>query len=207
MMTLPRRLRRGLAAAALSVALAGCALAPPELGISPEGAQRFADRRAAVEALHDWQLTGRAAFAGPEESGSAALHWRQHGERYRVLLRAPLGSGSMRLEGDERRATLTTSRGEQAEAADASALVRELTGYALPVEVLPYWLRGLPAPGARQSAGFDAEGLLRQLRQAGWEVRYQEYGEFLGLRLPVRLELDNGTWRLRIVVSQWRPPA
>lgn len=160
-----------------------------------------------MEALQDWQLTGRTAFAGPDESGTAALHWRQQGQRYRVLLRAPLGSGSMRLEGDERGATLTTSRGEQAQAADAGALVRELTGYALPVEVLRYWLRGLPAPGARKSAGFDAEGLLRRLRQAGWEVRYEEYGEFLGLRLPVRLQLENDTWRLRIVVSQWRPLA
>ena len=203
----PRRGRRLLAVAALALALAGCALAPPGAEISAQGEQRFEGRRAALESLQAWQLNGRAAFSGPGESGSAALHWRQQGEDYRILLRGPLGSGSLRLEGDALGATLTTSRGEQAQAADAGALLRELTGYALPVAALPYWLRGLPAPGPRQDAGFDGQGLLRQLSQAGWQVSYQEYGSFLDRLLPVRLELENGTWRVRIVVSRWRPLA
>ena len=199
--------RQGVLAAALALSLGGCAVAPPQPEISPLGQQRFEQRRPQLEALDAWQLRGRAAFAGPSESGSASLDWRQQGQDYRIALRGPLGSGSVLIEGGPSGVTVATSAGERASSPDPAELVQRLTGYALPVEVLPHWLRGMPAPGGSPEAGFDAEGRLRSLAQQGWEVSYTEYGGFLGRQLPVRLEMQQGPWRIRIVVGEWRRPS
>ena len=79
-------------------------------------------------------------------------------------------------------------------------------GAPLPVAELRYWLVGVPAPGLAHQETVGDDGRLAGLEQAGWRLRYSRYAAVGGLALPVRIEIESETARLRLVVSSWRLP-
>ena len=84
-------------------------------------------------------------------------------------------------------------------------MTNQALGWALPLSLLQYWVRGAPAPG------FPAVGMERgeadrllALTQNGWRVAlaYQAEGEQAGL--VRRLDLKDGTNEIRFVIDTWR---
>ena len=89
----------------------------------------------------------------------------------------------------------------------AGQVLAEATGWEIPVEQLPDWVRGLPAQGAiaPEHLGFDAEGRPRVLRQQGWQVDYLDWypAEAGRPALPRRIEAVNGDAKVRLIVDEW----
>jgi outer membrane lipoprotein LolB len=186
----------------LLAALAGCATAPVEAP-SPTGAGSLEQHAAALAELDSWRMSGRAAISTPEQAGTVSMVWHQRGEAYAVELRAPWGVGTLRLDGDPRGVMLRTSTGVQEFASEPRELLRRHAGFDLPVEALRYWLIGLPEPGAPAESVVDERGLLSELRQYGWRVRYLRYGEFQNVALPTKLYANGEGIDVRIVVQDW----
>ncbi|WP_163063427.1 outer membrane lipoprotein LolB, partial [Acinetobacter baumannii] len=60
---------------------------------------------------------------------------------------------------------------------DAQQLLLEATGWDIPVNQLPAWIRGLVAGDAAgpETVERDGEGRPRRMQQMGWQVQYLDW--------------------------------
>ena len=211
-----------LSAVACSVALAGCAgqavkPAAPALVCEGGGAQGglsdacaealaglaaiAAAEAAGMAAGEGWSLQGRAAISTGSQGGNARIEWSQPAfDDYRVTLSAPVTRQSWRLDVAPGQATITGLDGGPRTGPDAAALLREASGWDIPVASLRHWLRGLPAGGPVQRYLFDGEGRLVGLLQDGWRIDFRREG---GSDLPTHINAERDASRVRLVIDQW----
>lgn len=184
------------------LSLAACTTVPVQAP-EPERSGSWEEHVDALTALTHWQVQGRAAIRTGDQAGTVALNWRQRDESYRVELRAPWGAGNIVLDSAPRGVTLRTSKGVQEFATEPRELLWRHTGFDLPVEALRYWLLGLPEPSRQAELEVDERGLLTELHQHGWRIRYLDYGQFDGVALPTRLYVTGEVAEVRVAVQEW----
>lgn len=182
--------------------LAGCGTAPTRPPPDDRD-QAWQRHRAAVAGLEKWRLTGRIAIHTQGEGWHATLDWRQEPGQYDIRLIAPLGQGSVRLQGQGGQVALHTEEGTSY-AGNAEALLYRRLGWRVPVEALRHWVLGLPAPGAVAERRLDAYGRLAYLEQADWKIEFREYTGAAGRELPERVFVSNHRARVRLAVGRWR---
>jgi len=177
---------RSFCVAIFGLLLAACAT-PPSFSLPEPGAE--------------FEIAGRIAVRYRDDAGSGNIAWR-HGPRIdEMLLTTPFGQGIARLAraGDE--ITLTTQDGREFRAADAESLTEQVLGFRLPLVGLADWVRGraasTPAPTLERR---DAAGVLAELDQSGWKIRYLEYAD----ARPARLTLSYPGLELRLAISEWK---
>lgn len=206
--------------AAAALVLGGCA----SRGVRPQPSPQLTDptaiaaaqarqatREAWLGARPDWQFQGRVAVSQQGKGGNGRIEWRQDDERYEVSLSAPVTRQSWRLTGDlhSQAGRLEGLEGGVREGEDAEQLLREATGWDIPLQSLVRWARGV-ADAAYRSDGpaqveFAADGRLRSLREQDWRIDYQDWFEPEGERpaMPRRVEASRATARVRLIVDQW----
>jgi outer membrane lipoprotein LolB len=89
---------------------------------------------------------------------------------------------------------------------DPAAVLREATGWEIPVRALASWVRGARAGGGSGDAelDFSADGRLVRLRQDGWTLDYADWQpQPGGVDLPMRIAASRDTARVRLVVDAW----
>lgn len=181
---------------------------PQRTNLSGETPAGWPEREQALLALDQWSLKGKIAVRQAGQSESALINqWQQDESAYRLQLSSAfLGMGSVQLDGDTDFLLIRTSDGERYRSSDPEALVQEVTGWRLPLSVLPYWVRGVPAPTASADLGFGPDGQLSMLVQAGWEVHFQRYDAGTGEQppLPTLITATNGDARVRLAVVNWQ---
>lgn len=201
--------------------LAGCATMrdqPARLPPLPESqrAEAEAAQVAREAALQDrtWDMTGRVALSNGRQGGSGRIEWRGdvRGREYVVSLSAPVTRQSWRLRGDAAGATLDGFEGGSRSGADAAVLLREATGWDIPVRALSAWMVGVRAPAEFGTATleFAADRTLAGITQGGWTVRYADWrsGGFAAVNaMPGRIEATRGHARVRLVVDDWAQAA
>lgn len=194
---------RGYAGCGLILLLiGGCSTVPAPPPSSREAERHWQMRQSQLLALDHFSLTGRLGVQTEQEGWHVSLHWRQEGAHFHMLFNAPLGQGSAQLEGDEQGVTLT-AEGRRWTAVDAESLTAQVIGTPFPVSGLRYWVRGLPAPDSAGTRGLDGKGRLQWLEQAGWRIAYRGYETVAGRDLPTKLFMENGQYKVRLVVDTW----
>lgn len=174
--------------------------------VSAEQRQAEADRQAWLRAHPDWSFQGRAAISKGRNGGNGRVDWRQDGRDYRIQLSAPVTRQSWVLtgEGATGRARLEGVEGGPRGGDDAEELLFQATGWQIPVDGLPAWVRGLVDDG---QAGVirDGDGRPAVLEQSGWRVEYQEWFPAQDGRpaLPKRIEARSGDAKVRLLFDQW----
>jgi outer membrane lipoprotein LolB len=206
---------RRIAAALACALLAGCAGQPVrELPLHAGTAaelQAQAARVAVLQAHPQWSLQGRVAVSNGRDGGSGRMEWAQDGPRFAVSLSAPITRQSWRLSGDGRSARLEGLDGGPREGSDAEGLLREATGWVIPVGALSSWLRGMAAPGLPPAAlQFGNDGRLARIAQGGWTIDYAGWQPQAGLGgtdIPQRLTATRDEAKVRLVVDSWQQGA
>lgn len=198
-----RPLRSCMVVLLLPLFLAACAARPPAPAPDRPADELFEERVNRLIAYSDWRTAGRAGFRTAEESASMSIEWRQEGERWGLDLRGPLGTGSVRLRGDDNSVVLRGSDGTVTEAGDAQDLLYRYTGYNMPVEVLRDWLRGMPSMDYDYQLELDDYGRPTELEQSGWRIRYIAWTSENGTYLPERVLMDGPDISVRAVLRDW----
>lgn len=199
-----RRVLRHVVLAALALALAACASAPlRRAGPDELSAQRA--REAALGPATAWGLVGRIAFKDERESGSGRIEWRESGDRFEIVLTAPVSRQGWRLSGGPGWALLEGLDGGPRRGESAEALLAREVGWSMPLEPLRAWARGLrTGEGAHLSFGEGA--LPERLVEHGWTVRYRDWFAALDPPLPRRVFAEREERQLRLVVERWLAP-
>ena len=134
--------------------------------------------------------------------------WQQDGDAFQVSLAAPVTRQSWKLAGEPGGATLEGLEGGPRSGPDAETLLREATGWPIPVASMASWVRGLPGPDGGEPV-FGADGRLQRLVAEGWTIEYQEWLPATGAwpEMPRRVQASRGDARVRLVVDRWDGPS
>jgi len=203
--------------ALLALLLSACAGRVVREAPPPGAAATAADiaaqdaREASLGGITEWGFSGRLAISNGSDGGSGRIEWQQargDGERgvSTVTLSAPVTRQGWRLTVYEGAgATLEGLKGGTRTGVDAVALLREATGWDIPVPALAYWVRGLRVPGAAvDDMRFDAGSRLLRLRQGGWTIDYQWADPVAGdPPMPRRIDAVRGQAKVKLVFDQW----
>lgn len=157
-----------------------------------------------------WSLQGRVAISNGRNGGSGRFDWLQDGVRFDLSLSAPVTRQSWRLVGDGASARLEGLDGGTREGPDAATLLREATGWEIPVASLADWVRGARAQGAGSArAVYGIDGRLQSIEQAGWTIDYRwpvpgsDRATDPAQALPTRLDARRGDASVRLIIDQW----
>ena len=200
-------------AIAIAMLMSGCAMqsARPTLPAvtTPDAQARQAARAEALATHQQWSLQGRVGLSNGHNGGSGRIDWHQ-GLTTVIELSAPVTRQSWRLTAGEDFAQLDGLEGGTRKGNDPESLLRDATGFVIPVAALASWVRGaaaatLPSPTLR----FAPDGHLSQLQQGGWTMDYSDWRmqPALGIELPHRLNASQGDARVRLVIDQWQDGA
>ncbi|WP_199728402.1 lipoprotein insertase outer membrane protein LolB [Pseudoxanthomonas sp. SGNA-20] len=204
--------RMRLAALLPLLLLAACTSTPtrtPAAAVPAAEAERQqAQRREVLEGIAAWSLQARVAISNGQKGGSGRLEWNWQDGQYRISLGAPVTRQSWSLSSlPGGGAVLEGIDGGPRQGGDASLLLREATGWEVPVQELAWWVRGLETPGA-DAIEYGADGRLQRMRAAGWNIEYQEWMPPAGglPAMPRRMQAERGEARVRLVVDGWSAP-
>jgi outer membrane lipoprotein LolB len=151
-----------------------------------------------------FQLDGRINLRVQKEGYPGRVRWQHSPNTDELWFYSPLGSTVAQLRQDASGAVLITSDGREHRAGDLQQLAFQVLGWDLPLDSLPYWVRGLAWPGAvTQGESFDDQGRLKQLSQAGWEVSYLDWAPAGVAGLPSKLDLKGERLRMRLLIEKW----
>lgn len=156
-----------------------------------------------------WQLSGRLAFKSPEDKFSANLNWTQDQQAYRVKLTSFIGTSLLEMEGSPGFARIEADDKEY-QGSDASRLIRRITGWNIPIEDLPVWIKGQVNP--QDQATFDDKGLVKQVSAAcflcdNWQISFDQYKPLDDIWLPHRITLTNRDApdnQIKIRINKWK---
>lgn len=181
---------RALAAWGAAVLLAACAT----VAVVPRDPQPF-------------DLLGRVLVTYDGGAMTANLRWEHGAGEDQIWLMTPTGQTLAYIvdSGSGDGATLTRADRQQYRASSVEALTRQALGWALPLGLLQYWVRGSPAPGsAPAQVERGASGRILALVQDGWRVALTHYSEGAMSGRVRRIDLTDGANEIRLVIDTWR---
>jgi outer membrane lipoprotein LolB len=186
-------------------------------------------REDAVRLHPVWSFTGRVALKNGKNGGSGRIEWKQNGDVSQISLSAPITRQSWVLTLDENGARIDGLEGGPRTGNDAAALLRETTGWEIPIAALADWARGLrasPADAAQMQTA--ANGHLLHLQQNGWAIDYhwpqttpitpamqQRIDDATGdaklqlivdaaVELPQRIDAVKDAAQIKLIVDAWK---
>ena len=187
------------------VFLSGCETTPEAMSLD-DGRKAWQLHQDSLASLVNWSAVGRIALTSSEDSWNIGLRWTQAQDSFELKMSGPLGQGVANLRGDANGVEMRTSQQDVFRAPDARTLLREHVGWDLPIEALRSWVLGKVQPGVDFSdVTIDLHGRIRQMRQAGWAIEYQRYGDYDGYQLPEKLLLQNDFLEARLILRKWQP--
>lgn len=188
----------------LAFAATACVHRP---GLTPP--ENLREHQQQVQAVDEWQLSGKLGIRTPDDSGSASLKWAQHASGYQLNLAGPLGQKRMIITGQPGKVRLEQTGEPTQEAKTPEALIKQQLGWTLPVTQLAYWVRGVPAPKGRITRlQQNSDGLIALLQQGDWLITYSNYSDQTvsgkTLALPGKITAEYGDVRLILAIRQWQ---
>ena len=188
----------------LALILSGCASwQQPQVAEIPLPAK---ERQQQLAALTQFELNASLHIKSPADSGSGSLNWEQQEEFYTADLNSFVGTNIFKLQTTAEGALVQVS-GESHQAASAAALLDYLSGWSLPIEEMPLWLKGMTGPSS-SALRFDPMGRLTSFslldsQNRLWQVSYPKFFPDR-LSLPKQINLESSDTRIKLVIRQWK---
>ncbi|MDO6464156.1 MULTISPECIES: lipoprotein insertase outer membrane protein LolB [Pseudoalteromonas] len=165
----------------------------------------YDDWKPRLSAQKTWQVEGKLAFISPEERQSANLNWQQTAKTNNLILTTFIGTRILSLKQTVNGAELEFD-GDEYFDTNASALLKRLTGFTLPVDNADNWLKGTIED---QSLVVDELGRAKQVLwfdKTGkkWQIDYGTYIQSNGYWLPTKLTLKHQQIKIKIQLYDWQ---
>lgn len=185
------------------ILLAACAALPaPEPVDQQAMLEPWQEHRDKMMALRDWTLEGRVGARTGDEGANFSVYWQQHNEFYNIRISGPLGQGAATVSGGPGHAELRTADGVWT-ADSLDDLLAQTTELDMPLDLMQYWVRGIPSPRSPAGIRLNHVPVLERLEQEGWEV---DYDQFHDDNMPRRLTIRQNDNYARIVIQSWDIP-
>lgn len=186
--------------------LAGCETLAPR--VAGEDTAAWDARRERLQAMEKWSLEGRIAIRTADDGQSANLSWEQEGDHFQAQLFGPFGAGNTRIIGTAEELLLQTADGDELYTRNPERDLYWELGWTVPLEQMPYWVRGLPGPGKAENVEIDGAGRLQSLRQGQWTLEIPQYIESEGGEImPRKVTLQRKDVRIRLIIDEWNLPS
>jgi outer membrane lipoprotein LolB len=160
-----------------------------------------------MNAMQSWNMSGRAALRFKGDGWTFGLNWQQKNKQEYVLqIQNPItGTLVAVLEQSPGKAVLK-SQGQVHNGSDAERLLEQQLRVKMPVNGMPYWIRGVMAP--QYPVGqvkLDAQGRPTQITQAGWVIDYENYNGsgFAALPGKVNIARAQDQVNVRVLPRSW----
>ena len=210
-------MRPVLALALAPLCLAGCQTMNRSDASPPDPAAAQAAQRARADALGlatgdcaaaTLVLIGRVAVSNGKQGGSGQIEWTQGAGRLHLLLSAPITRQNWILDVEAAGATLQGVPNGPLHGRDAAGLLRDATGWDVPVEALGCWMRAVAADPEHFGVAairYGIDLLPLRIEQGGWAIDYREWkpDPITGLSMPTRINAQRGDSRIRLIVDRW----
>ena len=184
--------------------LTGCG-APPERIPSERETATWRAHSRALSRFQTWTMVGTLIVRAAGRASRVTVRWRQAYSSYRLRFTGLLGAGILELEGAETTVEARFADGRRMQAESAEALLERELGWSVPLHGLRYWIVGAPSPGeAATIIELDGEGRLARLKQSGWTVIYEKYGDLDDLSLPERIRFSSEAVGATVVIRRWK---
>lgn len=196
----------------LSVLLTACATRPPPPGpVSDDSHQLWQQRQQQLSRIDHWSIRGRVALYVNDEVYNLGLGWIRQQDKSVLKLEAALGQGMIQITRHGSGVELTTAEGERYYGDNAEQVLRQSTGWSIPVEGLQSWIMGINHTGSYYLPDIDEQGRAASLRQDNWQINYLQYdtaelNRYEHPVLPRMLYMKRQNLALKIVIDQWQPP-
>lgn len=149
----------------------------------------------------DWRVSGKLALKTAQENEQSRFTWTQYNELWHLQLVTSLGNSVLDVLGKPGYIQLKRAGKEPLISNQPEIFLLEQTGYELPVNDLPYWLKGVASPfctpGFRQ---LNADNQLLSLTQNGWQLEFSGWNE----SHPRKIKLKKDDIQLIIVNKVWK---
>jgi outer membrane lipoprotein LolB len=181
------------------ILMAGCASQPGQDGVQ----RNWPDHSAQLLSLDHWHAEGKISLRNTERAESASIAWIQDKNITQLSLSGPMGLSATTIYSDG--SILEVTRDGASRRYDISSpevIIRE-TGWDLPLQALPHWLKGVPSPDLDIQTLEVEQGLLKHLIQSGWTISYKAYGQFGSFALPTKLHIERAGTRARLIIRNW----
>lgn len=195
-MSLRSCVRSALVSLLLGLVSSGCAPRLPPVSAVPAAQSRLLG-------LAHWRMEGRIGVQTVSEGFHGSIRWEHENAQDRVQVSGPLSQGGVSIVLQEDWILIRDDRGEVKTSRDAAALVRQELGFPVPLASLRYWVIGVPRPARDAIPRYDAAGLLRELKQEGWSLAYEQFVSAQGVALPQKLSARGDEMKLKLVVDEW----
>lgn len=187
----------------IQLGLTSCATLPVSAAARNENISAE-NRTKTLAKIQSWNLAGLIAIHDGSNSGSANLVWQQRGPNYYIHAFGPLGMNAFQLQGTPSYSQLMMANGKKLSAPTPEAILKQETGWSLPVSNMYYWIRGMEAPNDFAQKRFDAYHHLMELRQSNWLIRYLNYTSVNNVDVPSKIFMSCPGLNVKIVISQWQ---
>lgn len=190
-----------IAALSLLIILSGCSALDVQQPVAIP-ADSWAQYRQEMAAITDWELSGKIGIRTQDNNQSANLYWQQLDQRYAIEMTGPLGQGGARIVGQPGNVKISIAGEGDYQATSPEALMHDTLGWAVPVQQIQWWVRGLPAPDSPFRHQLD-NNRLSQLQQDGWQVQYLRYSQHDRYTLPGKIRLSRDALSITLIIKEW----
>ena len=175
---------------------------------SPAGATSFTPLHQSQRAQHlsnikQWSIQGAFSITSPSDHEIANYTWALKDQKhFTIAISSSLNLYHLNINQSGNVVTLIKDQKQPLIADNTETLMQKTLGYALPIDNLYYWIRGLTAPGPQQ-ATYNDYGLLTQLKQNGWNITFLNYTHHQDVDLPQLIRLQGHDLNIKLVIKQW----
>jgi outer membrane lipoprotein LolB len=161
-----------------------------------------------LNALNNWQVSGKIAFISKTQRDSLSLNWQINGDHnnHTLKLTTFLGIQALSLESINGLHTVEVD-GKHYQTRDLAHLIYSLTGFTLPTQALTSWLKGLAYLHDDQikyheSTQFPLQ-LTSQFSNKKWTVHYDNYQQVKQYQLATKFTIKQDDLTIKINIHQW----
>ena len=166
-------------------------------------------RKAALSRKMNWNLVSKIGLSYREEYWQFGLNWAQRAaQKFAMQIKNPLtGAVVAKLNQTPQGAVLLADDGKTYRSKNAEQLLHTQTGVKMPINGMPYWVRGISSPQYKvDRLVLDKQGRPTLMQQAGWLIQYPAYQGGGAMALPRKISFkrakDNVS--VKLVAKRWQ---